>query len=790
MTMIDDLKLSPLATTIDYYAQCMSAKARVFLTKNALCDDAALRVGFADRTLGKQLPAPRLKAGREIRAQLKQAGILKPNGREVFRGHVTVPLTDAGGETTGIYGLRLDVLTGQQPITIIGSGLFNAAALAAFDELIVCSDVLDAWTLNAAGYHNAVVGEQLKKEHLDRVNRVLLAGEIAPEVFEGKEILRINFPEGFSVNRFAQAWRSDANAFDKRIRAATWIAGSQPQASANDAAKEEVTINDTKEHEVKAAPAASPVPSAVDELEAERSDGEVKITIENRHWRIRGLDRNTTIGVMKVNVIVLNDRNDRFHVDTLDLCHARSRRVFLKDCAEEIAAGEHELRSDLSRILLKLDQLQHEQRGKDKQETKQVELTDTERSEALELLKDEKLLDRILDDFETCGIVGEHAGKLAGYLSATSRLLDKPLGLVIQSSSAAGKSALADSVLRFMPPEERFSCSAMTSQSLYYLGKENLRHKILSVAEQEGVRDAAYQLKLLQSEGRLSLVATSKESGSGRTSTERYEVEGPVALILTTTSLKVDPELLNRCLVIAIDESVVQTEAILQQQRFAETIEGWFQQEQAEEIVKRHQNAQRLLRRLPVFNPYAEQLGFIGSQTRHRRDHKKYLSLIKAVTLLHQYQSETKRITLAGQTVEYLEVTRQDIAKANTIADWALGRSIDELSGPTRRLLIQLYDWIRDQADDRGIAPEEVLFMRREAREALGWNATQLNYHLEQLCRYEYAVRCSGGNGKLCRYSLLYDGRGREGQAALIGLVDAASLVDPKTAPTKADLSD
>ncbi len=131
----------------------------------------------------------------------------------------------------------------------------------------------------------------------------------------------------------------------------------------------------------------------------------------------------------------------------------------------------------------------------------------------MELLQSENLLERILNDFDACGIVGEQTGKLVGYLAATSRLLAKPLGLIIQSSSAAGKSSLADAVLRFMPEEARFTCSAMTSQSLYYLGNENLKHKILSISEEEGVRDASYQLKLLQSEGRLSLVATGKESG-------------------------------------------------------------------------------------------------------------------------------------------------------------------------------------------------------------------------------------------------------------------------------------
>ena len=135
-------------------------------------------------------------------------------------------------------------------------------------------------------------------------------------------------------------------------------------------------------------------------------------------------------------------------------------------------------------------------------------------------------------------------------------------------------------------------------------------------------------------------------------------------------------------------------------------------------------------------------------------------------------------------------MTRRDIAMANHIADWALGRSIDELAGPTRRLLVQLFDWVRSEAVRQKLTPAEITFTRRDAREAIDWTATQFAYHLERLCRDEYAIRDGGGIGKLCRYRLLYDGRGREGQPALLGLVDAASLNEPvQPLPTAHDLS-
>lgn len=107
---------------------------------------------------------------------------------------------------------------------------------------------------------------------------------------------------------------------------------------------------------------------------------------------------------------------------------------------------------------------------------------------ALELLKSPDLTARITDDLAACGVVGESTNLLTGYLAAVSRKLDKPLAVLIQSSSAAGKSSLMDAVLGLMPDEERVQYSAMTGQSLYYLGETSLQHKILAIAEEEGVR--------------------------------------------------------------------------------------------------------------------------------------------------------------------------------------------------------------------------------------------------------------------------------------------------------------
>ena len=80
------------------------------------------------------------------------------------------------------------------------------------------------------------------------------------------------------------------------------------------------------------------------------------------------------------------------------------------------------------------------------------------------------------------------------------------------------------------------------------MGTDNLAHKILAIAEEEGVAQASYALKLLQSDGTLRIATAGRNSGTGRQETETYEVEGPVMMFLTTTSEAPDPELQNRCL--------------------------------------------------------------------------------------------------------------------------------------------------------------------------------------------------------------------------------------------------
>ncbi|HEY6727819.1 MAG TPA: CHC2 zinc finger domain-containing protein [Polyangiaceae bacterium] len=507
-------------------------------------------------------------------------------------------------------------------------------------------------------------------------------------------------------------------------------------------------------------------------VSAQREGDEILLMQGDRRWRIRGLLKNTSAAVLRINALV--SRGEAFFVDTLELYSARQRAAYIKQASEELSVEERVIKRDLGHLLLKLEELQEQAKSKGSEpESTAPKLSEAEQREALELLRDPKLLDRIVGDLEACGIVGERVNKLTSYLAAVSRKLERPLAIVIQSSSAAGKSSLMDAVLRLVPEEERIAYSAMTAQSLFYMGEHDLKHKVLAIAEEEGAKEASYALKLLQSEGRVRIASTTKDPQTGQFVTRDHELEGPVMIFLTTTAIEVDEELLNRCIVLTVDEGREQTRAIHERQRQARTLEGLILKEEQERLVRLHQNAQRLLRTLPVVNPFAAQLSFPDHQTRMRRDHTKYLGLIEAVTLLHQYQRPIKEATHRGKLIRYVEVTATDIAMANRLAREVLGRSVDELPPQTRRLLEQVDRMVTDEAQRFGMDRNDYRFTRRMVRERTRWGDTQLKVHLGRLVELELVVVHRGHHGQRYEYELTY--AGDEGPI-LKGLSEASEL--------------
>lgn len=820
-----------LRQVIDYYHDTLkqSPEALAYLEKRGLKNVELIerfKLGFANRTLGYRLPEKNRKAGAEVRGALQDIGLLRESGHEHFTGSLVVPVMDENGLIHEVYGRK--ILDNLRPGTAYHlylpgphAGVWNSEALAVSKDIILCEALLDAMTFWVHGFRNVTssygVGgfteEHLAAFQAHGIERVLIAydrdeaGNAAAEklaqtlITAGIGCYRVLFPKGMDVNEYALKMSPPAKALDLLLRKAEWMGGGQPSAPPPVAsARMETLVEATAAKEimtgagvvddlpflaaelsaagVDASDTLAPVAmqlSAARTVDAEGNEHETVITLGERRYRVRGLGKNLSYEQLKINLLV--SCGERFHVDTLDMYGAKARAAFIKQAGIELGISEDILKTDLGQVLLKLEALQERQIKKTlaPQENSVAMSADDERA-ALALLKSPDLLQRILADFAHAGVVGEETNKLVGYLAGVSRKLDKPLAVIIQSSSAAGKSSLMDAVLAMMPEEERVQYSAMTGQSLFYMGETNLKHKILAIAEEEGASSASYALKLLQSDGVVTIASTGKDDATGNLITKEYKVEGPVMLFLTTTAIDIDEELLNRCLVLTVNESREQTAAIHALQRARQTLAGLLAEEDKKDLIQLHQNAQRLLKPVLVVNPFADRLTFLDDKTRTRRDHMKYLTLIRAIALLHQYQRPQHSVQHKGKTVRYIEVALSDIEAANRLAHEVLGRTLDELPPQTRKLLGLLHAWVAKECQRQVLKRADVRFSRKQVRTVTGWGDTQLKIHLARLVELEYLRLHRSARGQSFEYELLYEGEGETGERFVMGLVDVESL--------------
>ena len=194
--------------------------------------------------------------------------------------------------------------------------------------------------------------------------------------------------------------------------------------------------------------------------------------MEGREYRVGGLEK--TIGTDALKVTLRLRVGDRFHLDQVDLCRDSERRRFVERAAEETGLTADLLKRDMGRLLLAVEQAQAELARPAGTRPPAVILSPEEREEALHWLRQPNLVERLRQAFHQAGIIGEETGTLVAYLACVSRKLERPLAVIIQSASAAGKTTLMDAVLNFFPEEERVKYSAMTGQSLYYLGETRL----------------------------------------------------------------------------------------------------------------------------------------------------------------------------------------------------------------------------------------------------------------------------------------------------------------------------
>ncbi|ODS22421.1 hypothetical protein AB835_14235 [Candidatus Endobugula sertula] len=401
---------SALQSVVSLYHQNLlnTTEGMKYLEKRGLMHPELVKhfkLGLSTKNLVYRLPAKHTIAGKQIRQTLRNIGVFRESGYEHFAGCLVVPVLDERSQVQELYGRRISPKSekNQRHWYLPGAhrGVFNLPVFNAASELILCESLIDALTFWVHGFRNVTASfgtngftdellAALKDYSIEKLfiaydndeggNKIAAAlAEKLQEDLPQLQLYRVQFPEGMDANEYALKVKPAEQSLDRLLRQA------QPMNSSTDLQQQSNVV----EQGVDTSLLVVPTPHVnlqsdidkkpVDDCPLTITETEIKCQLGNRSYRIRGLEKNTSLGQLKINLLVqVGDmsKDGRYagapggsapvllHVDTVDLYQSRQRNSFIQQASVECAMDEKKLKNDLGKLLLKLERLQEENHQK------------------------------------------------------------------------------------------------------------------------------------------------------------------------------------------------------------------------------------------------------------------------------------------------------------------------------------------------------------------------------------------------------------------------------------------
>ena len=679
---------------------------------------------------------------------------LKDRYYETFKDCIIFPIIDSEGNTLEIYGRAINEEAKIKHRYLKGKheGVFNSKAFKVFEEIIITESIIDALSVYALGFKNVsssfgiqgFTENHLKLMEENNTRRIVIAydndqaGKLASLKLQEKlkEAGFINtriltLPQGIKdINEYLTKGGT-AEEFKKLLSLEN-----KPdilkeiEKITNDHRKLTEESNIIEDRQLKQLP-----------------DGDYEFIADEEGqpfiYKIRGLKEDFTSSSLNVGIRVSLGSN--FFYDTVNLYSARSRIVFAKTIASRFEVSYETILSHLETILDNIEKLREKQ-ILSKAGIKEVEIPNEEKEKGLKLLNSQNLIEEVRQDLTTLGYIGEDMNKVLVYIIATSRKMEEPLAGIIISRSSAGKSKLTETVRKLIPDDEVIALSSASDTALYYA--TDLSHKFVCMGESKGNENIEYPLRELISSKEITRMVTMKDEKTGQMKGIEIKTKGPIAYIETSTGMdNVNPENLNRCLILFVDESQNQTRRILEYQRFLQTPKGFLIKQRIPSIIEKHRIAQKLLKPALVINPYAELMGFPERRLEARRDQMKFIQVLNAVAFLNQYKRERHSLKDESNTYEYIEPTLEDYKTTYEllVKSGILSNTLSDIPKNARDLYEIIKEMVIEKSKGSKKPVKDILFTRKDVWKHSGWSSFQVRKYIEILLDYELIEIMSGG---------------------------------------------
>jgi len=609
------------------------------------------------------------------------------NWGDRFKDSIVVPVFTESGALVDLYGIRqcsnqLKKLNWQSP----SQGLIGVGAIASCPEVVLTDTPLYALLAHQAGHSNVVALRGMFE--MDRL-LLLLQKHDTRRIYvysrsRGPVMMKALSKAGLEAVKLP----SPARGFDKgHFR----IVGTLP------------TVAEASDLEL-----------------VTRTDHRLTFKADGVEYR---LDSAAMSGLgMKVQIRA--ESGGVSFRDKVDLAASSQRRGFARQCGVRLGTTANQIEEHLNGMADHIDALLLE--GLETHTRRPRVLKAQEKTTAMKVLQAEDVLEyqsKALQ--ERLHFIGEECNRKLSLLVAASRLLDKPLGAILRGPAGCGKSALIQATTKALPMSEVLYFSRMTSQSLFFMPRDQLQHKLLVVDEYEGMQEAEYAVRTMMSSQTLSLAITVREGGRVPV-TKTLEIPATVSVLVSTTG-SINSENLSRFIELRMDSSSDQNHRVMK----ALAKERQRTNSAAGEHIQALQSLSLLLKPCVVEIPYADRLIYKSGNVLARRQFAQVVGLISAHAALHQYQRK-------AETVEeklHITATREDYEAIYPLLAHVVDHFEEDLSPSSMQLL---------EAIQRR---EARTLTRKQVMEWLGWPYSRAYRVLKELNSLDLLISDSMSNG-------------------------------------------
>ena len=556
-------------------------------------------------------------------------------------------------------------------------------------------------------------GDHPGQEATERISRKLLQAK------PGLNITAVETPQGEDVNSLLQGHDPEIlqHLINERKPISCKERRQDKEPGENQEAKEPSTCARTSENE---------------ELNTTNPD---KITYQENHPSGAGQDLKFTIwgGIekgnihrLKINLLVQRKDDDfKYYQDDVNLYSNGHLQRYIKGAAEELEVSTTVLKTTIRKLKNKIEQYRLKQIEQERKalKPKPYQMNKEEENRAIKFLKAKGLVKNTLKAIEKGGLVGEQKNGLLLFFLYLSRLFDEPLHAIIFGKSGSGKTYLQTKISECLPEESVRTITSLTENTLYYSAKDFWKHKVLLIEDLEGVYNAFLPLREFMSKQSITKLTTDKDA-KGNNIQKVLVVEGPICVSGATTQGSIYEDNANRSFLIHVDETPLHMNRVMGYQRKLQAgLVNEKEQNRQRQILK---NAQRLLKKVKVINPYALELDIPDCVFKKLRTNMHYLRLIEIITFYHQWQ-RTWKTDPEGKP--YIETTLEDIELANWLVKDTILRKSDELSGDLRSFFESLKHYLKNHENSE----EKTSFYAKDIRKHFRMHPQKLRRYLINL---------------------------------------------------------